>query len=159
MIHQVNPDYTRALGIPLVEGRLFAQSEVNNKQHLAVVNQTFVRTRLGGQDPLGRTIRIPLLSQAPFAIEDNSFQIVGVVKDTLNRGLTDQVMPELYLPFTLLGVANRVVTLTQADPASLTRAVLGQVYAIDTNQPVTDISTLEAVLNFVRFVQVPIWSR
>jgi putative ABC transport system permease protein len=72
---------------------------------------------------------------------------VGVVKDTLNRSLTDQVMPEIYLPFTLLGIANRVVTLTQADPASVSRAVISQVYAIDRNQPVTDVRTIETVLN------------
>jgi putative ABC transport system permease protein len=146
VIHQINPDYTRALGISLVEGRLFAESEVNNKQHLAIVNQTFARTRLDARDPLGRTIRIPRIKQPPFAIEDDAFQIVGVVKDTLNRGLTDQVMPEIYLPFTLLGLANRVVTLTQAEPEGMTRAVLSQVYAIDSNQPVTDVRTIETVL-------------
>ena len=147
VIHQISPDYTRALGIALVEGRLFAGSEVNNKQHLAIVNQTFTRTRLSGRGPLGRTVRIPRLKQAPFAIEDDSFQIVGVVKDTLNRGLRDQVMPEIYVPFTLLGFADRVVALTQGDPTSVIRAVLGQVYALDRNQPVTDVRTIEAVLN------------
>ena len=147
VIHQISPDYTRALGIALVEGRLFAGSEVNNKQHLAIVNQTFTRTRLDGRKPLGRTVRIPRLKQAPFAIEDDSFQIVGVVKDTLNRGLRDQVMPEIYVPFTLLGFADRVVALTQGDPTSVIRAVLGQVYALDRNQPVTDVRTIEAVLN------------
>jgi len=147
VIHQISPDYTRALGIALVEGRLFAGSEVNNKQHLAIVNQTFTRTRLDGREPLGRTVRIPRLKQAPFAIEDDSFQIVGVVKDTLNRGLRDQVMPEIYVPFTLLGFADRVVALTQGDPTSVIRAVLGQVYAMDRNQPVTDVRTIEAVLN------------
>ncbi len=147
VIHQISPDYTRALGIALVEGRLFAGSEVINKQHLAVVNQTFARTRLDGREPLGRTVRIPRLKQTPFAIEDDSFQIVGVVKDTLNRGLTDRVMPEIYVPFTLLGFADRVVTLTQGDPTSVIRAVLGQVYAMDRNQPVTDVRTIEAVLN------------
>ena len=147
VIHQISPDYTRALGIALVEGRLFAGSEVNNKQHLAIVNQTFTRTRLDGREPLGRTVRIPRLKQAPFAIEDDSFQIVGVVKDTLNRGLTDRVMPEIYVPFTLLGFADRVVALTQGDPTSVIRAVLGQVYALDRNQPVTDVRTIEAVLN------------
>ncbi|PYJ84034.1 MAG: hypothetical protein DME22_14165, partial [Verrucomicrobia bacterium] len=124
VVHQINPDYTRALGIALIEGRLFAEVEVSHRQHLAIVNQTFARTRLDGRNPLGRTVRIPRLKQAPFALEDDSFQIVGVVKDTLNRGLTDQVMPEIYLPFTLSGLANRVVMLTQADPAGVTRAVL-----------------------------------
>jgi len=147
VVHQINPDYTRALGIALIEGRLFAEVEVSHRQHLAIVNQTFARTRLDGRNPLGRTVRIPRLKQAPFALEDDSFQIVGVVKDTLNRGLTDQVMPEIYLPFTLSGLANRVVMLTQADPAGVTRAVLSQVYGIDRNQPVTDVRTIEAVLN------------
>ena len=65
----------------------------------------------------------------------------------MNRGLTDQVMPEIYVPFTLLGFADRVVALTQGDPTSVIRAVLGQVYALDRNQPVTDVRTIEAVLN------------
>ena len=147
VVHQINSDYTRALGISLVQGRLFAADEVTSKQHLALVNESFVRTRLEGRDPLGRTVRIARIRQPPFAIEDDSFQIVGVVKDTLNRSLTDQVMPEIYLPFTLLGFANRVVTLTQADPASVSRAVISQVYAIDKNQPVTDVRTIETVLN------------
>ena len=147
VIHQINPDYTKALGITLVGGRLFAESEVNNQQHLALVNETFVRTRLEGRDPLAQTVRIPRMKQPPLAVEDDSFQIVGVVKDTLNLSLTDQVMPEIYLPFTLLGFANRVVTLTQADSADVSRAVMSQVYAIDKNQPVTDVRTIETVLH------------
>src|SRR4030095_10558781 len=100
-------------------------------RRLAVVNQTFVRTRLDGGNPLGRVVRIPMLRQAPIALEDDSFEIVGVVKATLNRNLTEQVMPEMYFPFTVLGLADRVVTLTQAEPASLTRGVLEQVFALD----------------------------
>jgi len=147
VIHQINPDYTKALGIALVVGRLFAENEVNNKQQLAIVNESFARSRLDGGNALGRVVHVPQLKQAPFAFADDSFQIVGVVKDTLNRGLTDQVMPELYLPHTLVGLANRLVILTQADPAGVTRAVLSQVYAIDKNQPVTDVRTIEKVLN------------
>ncbi len=146
VIHQINADYTKALGISLVKGRLFAENEVNTRRHLAIVNQSFGRTLMDGRDPLGQVVRIPRFNQAPFALEDDSFQIVGVVKDTLNRGLTDQVMPEIYLPFTMLGLADRLVTLTRADPAGVTRAVLGQVYAVDKDQPVTDVRTIERVL-------------
>jgi predicted permease len=146
VLHQINTDYTKTLGIPLVEGRLFAESDVNNRRHLALVNQAFVRTRLEGQEPLGRVVRVPALGQAPFALEDDSVQIVGVVKDTLNRGITDQVLPELYLPCTLLGVANRMVTLTRSDPAALTRALQTQVYALNKDQPVTEIRTIDTAL-------------
>ena len=147
VVHQINPDYTKALGITLVAGRLFAESEVNNKQQLALVNESFARSRLEGRDPLGRIVHLPRLKQAPFAFADDSFQIVGVVKDTLNRSLTDQVMPEIYVPYSLVGLANRLVTLTHADPAGVARAVMNQVYAIDNNQPVTEVRTIEKVLN------------
>jgi putative ABC transport system permease protein len=68
------------------------------------------------------------------------------VKDTLNRGLTNEVMPEVYLPFTLTGRADRLVALAQADPASITKAVMSQVYSIDKDQPVTDVRTIDRVL-------------
>jgi putative ABC transport system permease protein len=146
VIHQINTDYTKALGIALVEGRLFAESEVYGKQQLAVVNRSFARSRLDGRDAPGRVIRVPRLKQPPFGVTDDSFQVVGVVKDRLNRGLTNEVTPEVYLPFTLTGRADRLVALAQADPASITKAVMSQVYSIDKDQPVTDVRTIDRVL-------------
>jgi putative ABC transport system permease protein len=146
VIHQVNSDYTKAMGITLVEGRLFDETETHGGRQLAVVNQSFARGRLDGANALGLTVRIPRLKQPPFGATDDSFQIIGVVKDTLNRGLTDQVTPEVYLPFTVTGRADRLVALTQADPAGITRSVLNQVYSIDKDQPVTDLRTIDRVL-------------
>jgi putative ABC transport system permease protein len=146
VIHQINADYTKALGIALVEGRLFSESEVSGGRQLAIVNRSFVRGRLDGRDALGRVVRIPRLKQPPFGAPDDSFQIVGVVKDTLNRGLTDEVMPEVYLPFTVTGRADRLVALAQADTAGITRAVMSQVYSIDKDQPVTDVRTIDLIL-------------
>jgi len=146
MIHQINPDYTKVLGIALSQGRLFEENEVNGKLHLALVNESFVRKRLEGPSPLGRVVRIPRLKEPRFGLTDDSFQIVGVVKDTLNNSLIDPVMPEVYLPFTLMGRADRLVTLTQSDPAGVTQAVLRQVYAIDKGQPVTDVKTIDRIL-------------
>jgi putative ABC transport system permease protein len=146
VIHQINADYTKALGIALVEGRLFSESEVSGGRQLAIVNRSFVRGRLEGRDALGRVVRIPRLKQPPFGATDDSFQIVGVVKDTLNRGLTDEVMPEVYLPFTVTGRADRLVALAQTDTAGITRAVMSQVYSIDKDQPVTDVRTIDLIL-------------
>jgi ABC-type antimicrobial peptide transport system permease subunit len=71
---------------------------------------------------------------------------VGVLHDTLNRGLTEPAMPEVYLPFTLAGAANLLVVRTQPDPATLTRSVVSQVYAIDRSQPVSNAETMEKIL-------------
>jgi putative ABC transport system permease protein len=91
-------------------------------------------------------IRIPRVRQPPFSLEDDSFQIVGVVRDTHNRGLTGSIRAEAYVPYTILGLADNIVALTQADPDQISRAVLSQVYAIDRSQPVTDVRTMEAIL-------------
>jgi putative ABC transport system permease protein len=146
MIHQINADYTKVLGIALVRGRLFTESEVSSRRQLALVNERFVKERLDGADPLGRVIRIPRLTQPPFAATDDSLEIVGVVRDTLNRGLTNPLMPEVYLPFTVRGEADRVVVLTRDDPARSTRSLIEQVYSIDKNQPVMDVRTMEVML-------------
>jgi predicted permease len=146
MIHHTNADYVKAVGIALAQGRLFTEGEVDSARQLAVVNQTFARTRLAGRDPIGQIIRIPRLAQAPFNLANDSFQIVGVVKDTQNRNLNQGITPEVYLPFTLTGRADRLAVLAQGDPASITKAVLNQVYAVDKQQPVTDVRTIDRVL-------------
>jgi putative ABC transport system permease protein len=55
-------------------------------------------------------------------------------------------MPEIYVPFTAAGMSNLLVVRTHGDPASVTRAVVSQVYAVDKGQPVTAVMTLDAIL-------------
>jgi putative ABC transport system permease protein len=147
VVHQVNDGYTKALGIRLASGRIFTDNDVNNGQPVALVNERFVRARLEDRSPLGLVIRLPRLKQPPFSVANEAFQIVGVVHDALNRGLADPVMPEIYVPYTAAGIANVLVVRTHSDPSGLSRAVISQVYAIDRNQPVTDVKPLNVLLH------------
>jgi predicted permease len=146
VMHQISADYTKVLGIGLVKGRLFAPAEVESRRQIALVNLAFERLRLGGGDAVGRIVRIPRLTQPPINSTDASVEIVGVVSDTLNRGLTDAVLPEIYIPYSLLGAANRVVVQTAGDPAGVTRPVVERIYALDPEQPVTEVRTVESFL-------------
>jgi putative ABC transport system permease protein len=146
-VHSVSADYTSALGIRLAAGRPLAETDVNGDAPVALVNERFVRARLtGAVSPLGRVVRLPRLAQPPFSARNATFQIVGVMHDALNAGLAEPAMPEIYLPFTATGAANLLVVRTHGDPAGVTRAVIGQVYAVDSGQPVTDVMTLDAIL-------------
>ncbi len=147
MIHQVNAGYTSALGIASVRGRPFEPADVRNRRHVALVNQTFVRVRLEGHEALGVRFRVPRLQQPPIGLADASFEVVGVVKDRQNADLTEDVVPEIYIPFTVAGMSDRLVVLTAGDPANVTRSVVEQVYAMDRNQPVMDVRTLDAVMH------------
>jgi putative ABC transport system permease protein len=145
-VHQIGGAYTTALNIRLGSGRLLTGSELNTGPPVAMVNDRFVATRLDGRPPLGQIVRLPRLKQPPFSIKDDAFQIVGVVHDVVNEGLANPVIPEIYVPFAAAGVAELVVVRTQADPAGITRAVIGQVYAIDPNQPVHEVKALDVLL-------------
>jgi putative ABC transport system permease protein len=145
-VHQVSAGYTNAAGIRLAAGRLLTEADVNGSEPVALVNERFVRTRLTGPRPLGQVVRLPRFKDAPFSATNTAFQIVGVVHDTLNAGLTQPIMPEMYVPFTATGTSNLLVVRTQGDPASVTRAIVSQVYAVDKGQPVTAVMTLDAIL-------------
>ena len=153
LIHQTSADYASALGIRLVQGRYFSASDVERGLPLALVNQAFTRARFEGKSPLGRTIRIPRLSQPPFDIPPTTFEIVGVVGDTINRGVTNDVGPEVYVPYTLAGRADRVVLLAESDIGNVTKPALAQVYGIDQEQPVMDVMTIDRALRDFQYAE------
>jgi hypothetical protein len=147
VIHQVSGEYTRALGIPLLQGRGFSEAELGSGLRVALANQTFVRQYFDGQEPLGRMVRIPRTRQPPFRLADDAFQVVGVVRDTLNRSLTNEVRPELYLPYSLTGLADRLVLQTRADASTVAAAVRAHVRALDPDQPLMEVQTLATALD------------
>jgi putative ABC transport system permease protein len=145
-VHQIGGAYTNALDIRLESGRLLTESELNTGQPVAVVNSRFVTARFEGRPPIGQIVRLPRLKSPPFSVGNDAFQIVGVVHDTLNAGPANPVIPEIYVPYSAAGFAELVVVRAPADPASLTRAIVGQVHAIDPNQPVHEVKTLDVLL-------------
>jgi ABC-type antimicrobial peptide transport system permease subunit len=91
-------------------------------------------------------IRIPRLRTLPLNLADDSFQIVGVVKDAVNRVSTNETWPELYLPYTLLGRSDRIFALGPGRPETLAAALKAQVYAVDPGQPLMEMKSMESVL-------------
>ena len=145
-VHQVNAGYLETLNIRLAAGRQFTDTDINNVQPVALINERFARTRLENRSPLGQTVRLPRLKQPPFNAQNDSFQVIGVVRDTINRGLNETVMPEVYVPYTVTAAANVVAVRTQLDPLSISRSVVAQVYAIDRNQPVMEVKPVDVLL-------------
>ena len=74
----VSPGYFATMGIPLLKGRDLNENDTSSSQHVAVVNQTFVRTLLNGADPIGRTMRTHAEPGYPSTV----YEIVGTIADT-----------------------------------------------------------------------------
>jgi putative ABC transport system permease protein len=142
-VDTVSPRLFEAAGMPLRRGRAFAATDAPQATPVAIVNEAMERQYWKGQDALGRRFKYG----GPGS-EDPWRTVVGVVADTRRSGADQEVMPSTFLP---LAQAPRrrmtVVVETAGDPLALAAAVREQVWALDRSLPVSDVSTLQQVLD------------
>jgi putative ABC transport system permease protein len=136
----VHRDFFQTLGIPLRSGRIFGSEDTLKSSDKIVVNEAFAREILSGENPLGEHLIVGRRA-------DSQWTIVGVVGNIRGSALGAEPEPMIYRctcqtdsPFeTRMGVIVR----TTGDPRAAIRAVEGQVYAVDPNQPVFDVKTMD----------------
>ena len=134
-------NYFQAMQIPLKRGRLFTEQEAREMRHVVVVNETFARKNLPGQDPLGKRVTINMKD------ENVPTEIIGVVGDTKHLGLDTETeemaywpQPELVYPYMTL------VIRTQGNPTSIAPAARNVIRNIDPEQPIGEVITMEGLL-------------
>jgi putative ABC transport system permease protein len=134
------PDYFQTMAIPIVKGRGFTEQDKEGAPPVVIVNEALARKHWPGQDPIGKRIRFyGPLDRAPW------MQIVGVVQDVTHE-LNMPVTPEYYLPFAQDSWSSMtLVARTNVDPTSLAGALRQQVWAIDKDQPVYDVQSMNEV--------------
>jgi Acidobacterial duplicated orphan permease len=144
--HAASRGYFDVIAARLVRGRLFTEAEEANRQQVAVVNEKFVERYFAGREPVGAVARVPLLKGGRWNLADDGFRITGVIRDIPNRGLENDTSPEMFVPYTVLGEPGFLAIKTDVEPMSLAKAAAAQVYAIDGEQPVTDVKPVSDYL-------------
>jgi putative ABC transport system permease protein len=140
--------YFQVLRIQFLNGRPFTEAEVAGARKLAVVNQTFVKKYLLGENPIGRQVRITQLAEFEDKVANPTFEIIGVVADVKNRGLQDPAGPEIWIPYTVTGSAFRgILVRTAQEPLTMLKAVRHEVWATDSNVALTLTGTLEGYIS------------
>ena len=138
-VQMSGPGYAATLRIPVLGGREFTQHDDAGAPLVAMVNQTTVRRYWPDQIPIGKHV---LLGRIPQPIE-----VVGVLGDIRNVGVAADVAPEIYVPFAQRPWANiYLLVRTAGDPHMFVSAVRARVLALDHEQPVTAIQTLDELL-------------
>jgi putative ABC transport system permease protein len=131
--------YFRALGIPLLSGRLFDATDEREGARNVVVSQALVRTFFPEGNAVGKRLR---------ANGPDWLTIVGVVGDVRQSGLTQPSRPELFFPYTAYrGDGMTLVVKAGSDPTDLTAAVRREVQSVDPNQPVYNVRTMQEVID------------
>jgi predicted permease len=138
-IQTFEPGYVDTMRVQLRAGREFSARDDAQAPKVVMVNETLARRFWPDENPVGKHI---VVGRGPLPSE-----VVGVIGDVRNAGLAADVSPEIYLPFAQLPWASmNLVVRTAGDPHGFLGAVRRQVFAIDKDQPVTAVATMEEVL-------------
>jgi putative ABC transport system permease protein len=136
------------LKLQFLVGRPFTEAEVSGAKKLAVINQTFANKYLGSDNPIGQRVRLADLETMPDPVQDPTFEIIGVVADSKNRGLQDPSDPELWIPYTVTGSNERgILVRTAGEPLSMLNAVRQEIWATDRSVALTLTGTLEGYIS------------
>ncbi|HKS40353.1 MAG TPA: ABC transporter permease [Blastocatellia bacterium] len=141
----VTTDYFKVMGVPLLRGRIFDDRDQIGTPLTVIVNETFARRFFPDEDPIGKRFMYgePQEGETP-----DWRMIVGVVADMRRTGFDKEVRPETFLPQNQFpDNALTIVARTASNPANFANALRSEVWAIDKDQSVFKIETMDETLS------------
>jgi len=140
-VNLIGPGYFGMLRIPLLAGRIWDEAENRNGARVAVINQALANRYFPNGGAISRSVKLPQLEEespgalSPPKVAESWLQIVGVVGDARNDGMTNPVTPAVFVPYTLhMWRWTQVLVKTQTPPLTQLRAVRRQLTAVDPEQ-------------------------
>ena len=129
---EVTPRYFETLGVPILEGRDFAQYDDRKAPLVAIVDQTAAKRFWPGQDPVGKRLHIG----------NSVAAVIGVVKNTKHEFMNERPAPMVYMSYFQRGFETIVQVRTQGNPNDIAPAVESAIHEIDERAPVFDVRTM-----------------
>jgi len=139
-IEAISPQWFQTMRVPLREGREFAATDDANAPKVVIANESFAHRFWPNQNPIGKHV---IVGRWPDPAE-----VVGVAADIKNNGLEQDPRPQLYLSFPQIPWTNMNLLVRSAVPPNgLTSAVRAQIAAVDSDQPVTHVQTVDELMD------------
>jgi putative ABC transport system permease protein len=141
----VSPDYFRTLGIPLKSGRFFTDADNEKAPPVAIVSEALVARYFPNQDPVGKRLIVSRPIRWENGEEMVTVEIVGVAGNVRLDEPSSEQKPAIYVPHPQNPWSRGVwfVARTEADPGALGSALRTEFMAIDREQPIEQMGTLE----------------
>jgi len=146
----VSPEYLHTVGLSLRRGRFLDEQDTAQASGAVVISERLAQRLFPGQDALGKHLR-PLFPTNTDAFwiphsPNVRFTVVGIVADINEDGLLPLAQPQMYLAYRQSPTRiTHLLVRTDASPLNMARAVRSEVSALDPNQAVFDVRTLQSV--------------
>ena len=135
--HHISQDYFKAMGIPLIAGRIFEPADRVGSGPVVMINEEFARRTWPGEDAVGKALRFG----------QTEIRVIGVVADVRQGGLSEPLEPAMYL-HALQQFRSRmtIVVRTSGDPLRYADTVRRVIWSKNPDQTITAVTTLDAVM-------------
>jgi putative ABC transport system permease protein len=144
--HVVTPRYFESMGIPLLSGRDFAETDTRRSPNVVIINDAFARRHFAGENPLGHRLKLQGQERDPLLV-------VGVVGNARQLGLDQQPTPELFVPFlqdplsTTYQRSMIIVARSKSEPAAIAGPLRAAVTSVDKGLPVWSLKPMTEYLH------------
>ena len=134
--------YFPTMGIPLLRGRNFSDAEQREVKHVILINEALARKHFANQDPIGQRLDVAMFEKPQPA------EIIGIVGNVRYDSLIDESPPAVYFPHPDLTYSFMTLVIrTDGEPTAIAPAVQREIRALDPNQPVSDVRTMNQVMS------------
>jgi putative ABC transport system permease protein len=142
MFRSISPGYFETLGIPILAGRDFRDSDREDSELVVIVNESLARRLLNGEDAVNRHIswNDPVIKF--IGISDKPRRIVGVVPDFDDTHIIPQPEVMIYQPNDQEGWSGRMLVKTAGDPHAMIATITKTIHSVSADQPVEKPATL-----------------
>jgi predicted permease len=138
-MNSVSPDFFKALGLPVRQGRGFTAEDRKGAPEVVVINETMARRYWPGENPIGQ--------QLGGGSNDTGITVVGVVRDLRAGGVEASGTPDFYRCSYQSPWFNAVLVRTTGDPMKLVPQVQSLMRSLDKRVPVESVQTLDHLLS------------
>jgi macrolide transport system ATP-binding/permease protein len=141
-VNLVGPDYFRAIGLPLLQGRAFTSAD-SGTPSVCIVNQTLAERFWPGQNPIGKRLRFS-------GADGELLEVIGVARNGKYNSLREDPQPYVYLSYLqvyeLFSTTKHLLVRTAMEPERLFADIRRGVQSLDRSLPVFDARTMESHL-------------
>jgi len=139
---KIGAQYFHALGVPLVRGRFFNESDTASSEPVCIINESLARRYFPGADPIGQKIG----ASGP-GNQDPYMTVVGVVGDVKYGGMQNEARPALYEMYEQASVGASYVIIRARNAASLAPVVQQRLREVDREAVIRRVVTLQDLMD------------
>jgi len=140
-VRTISPGYVSSVRMQVTDGRDFSDDDVAERPPTAVVSESVARRFWPDERAVGKHLTLGLISNRPR-------EVVGVVSDVKVHGLNSSDGQTVYVPFAQNpGLRQSIVVRAASDPRGVVPSVVAAVHAVDPEQPVVDVRTMDEVID------------